>query len=128
MTKVELFIISANFYRFLRFYGVLYDFSTGETVHCIHLCLISYGDIRTHCNFIGVSSNLTYNCCRYAHLKSSTNERTSASMSAENCPFRVHFIISHIIFIIAVFNRRIKSTYLTQVLEIFIHLLIGYYR
>ena len=88
--------------------------SAGEFAHCFYYGLVGDGDVWSHGGFVSVSCNLADNCGRYAEFEGNAYEGTSGTVGSKELPFWVNFIISYVVFIIAVLYRSIETAYLPK--------------
>ena len=75
-----------------------------------------------------MAGDLSDYCGRDAEFESDANEGAAGTVSSNELPFRVNFIVSYTSPIIAVLYRSIESAYLAKIFEVFVHLLVGHDR
>ena len=80
----------------------------GELIHCSSLSLFRHLDIRLHGFVVAVTSPFHNNMHRDSGSKDVANERLSASMGADNLPFRVCKLVARSVQILDDGNRFIK--------------------
>ena len=81
-----------------------------KQVHSLPNGFVGNGYVGAHSGFVSVSCDLADNCGRYAEFEGNAYEGTSGTVGTKELPFWVNFIISYVVFIIAVLYRSIYPT------------------
>lgn len=86
-----------------------------KQVHSLPNGFVGNGDVGAHSGFVGVSGDLLDDSGGNAEFEGNAYEGAAGSVSSEELPFRVYFIVSYTSPIITVLYRCIETTYFAEI-------------